>query len=67
MPSRFVLKEKEFGVTQPECAVLATCTASGIPHSRVVAIREIKTIAFYFLHKKERAKLASCLLILRQR
>lgn len=59
-------KEKELGVMQPECAVLATCTSSGIPHSRVVAIREIKKRVSYFLRKKGHAKLASCVLILPQ-
>ncbi|MDR3503590.1 MAG: pyridoxamine 5'-phosphate oxidase family protein [Legionella sp.] len=44
--------EKELGVTQPECAVLATCTSSGIPHSRVVAIREINNDGILFFTQK---------------
>ena len=54
-------KEKEFGVTQPECAVLATCTASGIPHSRVVAIREIKNDSILFFTQKGTRKVSELL------
>lgn len=45
-------KEKELGIEQPDCAVLATCTASGKPHSRVVAIREIQQDGLIFFTQK---------------
>ncbi|WP_133137048.1 pyridoxine/pyridoxamine 5'-phosphate oxidase [Legionella rowbothamii] len=51
-------KEKELGVMQPECAVLATCTSSGIPHSRVVAIREIKKEGILFFTQKGTRKVS---------
>ena len=54
-------KEKELGVPQPECAVLATCTSSGIPHSRVVAIREIKDDGILFFTQKGTRKVSELL------
>ncbi|MFJ1267063.1 pyridoxamine 5'-phosphate oxidase family protein [Legionella lytica] len=54
-------KENELGIAQPECAVLGTCTASGIPHSRVVAIREIKNDHILFFTQKGTRKVSELL------
>lgn len=49
-------KESELGVEQPYCAVLATVTSTGIPHSRVVAIREIETDSLLFFTQQKTRK-----------
>lgn len=54
-------KEKELGIEQPQCAVLATCTSSGIPHSRVVAIREIEIDSLLFFTQKGTRKVIELL------
>lgn len=48
--------EKMLGVDQPNCAVLATSTANGLPHTRVVAIREIETESLLFFTQKRTRK-----------
>lgn len=45
-------QEKLLGVNEPECAVLATVTAEGKPHSRVVAIREIEEESLIFFTQR---------------
>ena len=53
--------EKERGVEDPFCAVLSTCSSSGEPHSRVVAIREIETESLLFFTQKKTRKVAELL------
>jgi pyridoxamine 5'-phosphate oxidase len=45
-------QEKQLGVIEPECAVLATVTAEGNPHSRIVAIREIEKESLLFFTQR---------------
>lgn len=49
-------QEKQLGVSEPECAVLATVTPEGIPHSRVVAIREIEIESLLFFTQRSTRK-----------
>lgn len=49
-------KEKELGVEQADCAVLATATATGTPHCRIVAIREIKEDSLLFFTQQKTRK-----------
>jgi pyridoxamine 5'-phosphate oxidase len=41
------LKEKESGAPNPQQAVLSTVDVHAVPHSRVVAIREISGFLFF--------------------
>jgi pyridoxamine 5'-phosphate oxidase len=54
-------KEKNLGVEQPNNAVLATITSTGIPHSRVVAIREIESDGLVFFTQKKTRKVSELL------
>lgn len=54
-------KEKELGVEQSDCAVLSTVTSEGIPHSRVVAIREIAEDNLVFFTQQKTRKVAELL------
>jgi pyridoxamine 5'-phosphate oxidase len=45
-------KEKELGCKNPDRAVLATTTSEGIPHSRIVAIREINLDGILFFTQR---------------
>lgn len=45
-------EEKIAGAPNPAQAVLATCTSTGIPHSRVIAIREILENCLIFFTQK---------------
>lgn len=45
-------EEKEAGAPNPKQAVLSTATSQAIPHSRVVAIREISTDHLLFFTQK---------------
>jgi pyridoxamine 5'-phosphate oxidase len=49
-------QEKHLGVSEPECAVLATVTPEGIPHSRIVAIREIELESLLFFTQRSTRK-----------
>ena len=53
--------EKQLGIDQPECAVLSTSTSSNVPHSRVVAIREINTESLLFFTQKGTRKVTELL------
>ncbi len=50
--------EKEMGSTNPDRVVLATVSAAGVPHSRVVAIREINNDGILFFTQKGTQKVA---------
>ena len=47
-----VEQEKELGYGDPERVVLATATSQGVPHSRVVALREISEEGFLFFTQR---------------
>lgn len=51
-------KEKDCGIAEPDYAVLATVSPEGIPHSRVVAIREIQGDSLLFFTQKKTRKVA---------
>ncbi len=51
-------QEKEQGYGDPERAVLATATSQGVPHSRIVAIREISDEGFLFFTQRGTRKYA---------
>ncbi|MDI9819304.1 MULTISPECIES: pyridoxal 5'-phosphate synthase [unclassified Legionella] len=51
-------QEKQLGVNEPECAVLATVSTEGNPHSRVVAIRKIETESLLFFTQQLSRKVA---------
>lgn len=52
----WLTKEKSLGVEDPDCAVLATVTHTGIPHSRIVAIRKIETDSLLFFTQQKTRK-----------
>lgn len=54
-------EEKVAGAPDPKQAVLATCTPDAIPHSRVVAIREISPDGLLFFTQKGTRKVAELL------
>jgi pyridoxamine 5'-phosphate oxidase len=54
-------KEKERGVEEPCCAILSSCTSSGDPHSRVVAIREIEADSLIFFTQQKTRKVTELL------
>ncbi|KTD25117.1 MULTISPECIES: pyridoxal 5'-phosphate synthase [Legionella] len=49
---QWITEEKEAGASNPQHAVLATATLNGVPHSRVVAIREITLSELLFFTQK---------------
>lgn len=49
-------KEKELGSPDPYNIVLATATKEGVPHSRIVAIREITTESILFFTQRHTKK-----------
>jgi pyridoxamine 5'-phosphate oxidase len=49
---KWLEEEKELGVSNPQQAVLSTATLLAIPHSRVVAIREINEESMIFFTQK---------------
>ncbi|HAT4400320.1 pyridoxine/pyridoxamine 5'-phosphate oxidase [Legionella pneumophila] len=61
MLKEWLNKEKERGIEDPYCAVLSTCSSSGEPHSRVVAIREIETESLLFFTQQKTRKVAELL------
>ncbi len=52
MINNWLTLEKEAGSENPSRAVLSTVTSSGVPHSRVVAIREIGPDSILFFTQK---------------
>ncbi|WP_284698395.1 pyridoxine/pyridoxamine 5'-phosphate oxidase [Legionella micdadei] len=50
--NQWIMEEKNAGASNPQHAVLATATLNGIPHSRVVAIREITVSELIFFTQK---------------
>lgn len=51
-------EERRAGAPNPQQAVLATCADHGIPHSRVVAIREITEEGILFFTQKNTRKVS---------
>ncbi len=54
----WLAKEKTLGSVNPERAVLATATEKAIPHSRIVAIREISPEGILFFTQRGTRKVA---------
>ncbi len=52
----WIEQEKLLGSLNPDSIVLATATKNGIPHSRIVAIREITTEGLLFFTQSEKRK-----------
>ncbi|MCH9627912.1 MAG: Pyridoxine/pyridoxamine 5'-phosphate oxidase [Chlamydiales bacterium] len=50
--------EKELGSAHPNRVVLATCSPEGIPHSRVVVVREISSTGILFFTQRRSKKVA---------
>lgn len=50
--NQWVLAEREAGAPNPQQAVLATATKEAIPHSRVVAVREINEKGLLFFTQR---------------
>ncbi|HAU9884410.1 TPA: pyridoxamine 5'-phosphate oxidase, partial [Legionella pneumophila] len=61
MLKEWLSNEKERGIEDPACAVLSTCSSSGEPHSRVVAIREIETESLLFFTQQKTRKVTELL------
>lgn len=57
----WLTKEKDLGVEDPDCAILSTVTPTGIPHSRVVAIRKIETDSLLFFTQQKTRKVKELL------
>lgn len=51
-------KEKALGSASPDRVVLATCSPEGLPHSRIVAIREITHEGVLFFTQRNTKKVA---------
>lgn len=49
---QWIKEEKDNGAPNPQQAILSTATKEGIPHSRVVAIREMTPQGFLFFTQK---------------
>lgn len=49
---QWIKEEKDNGIPNPQQAILSTATKEGIPHSRVVAIREITPQGILFFTQK---------------
>lgn len=54
--NEWLIQEKKLGSTDPDRIVLATAGKDNVPHSRIVAIREINEKGVLFLLKMARAK-----------
>lgn len=54
----WIEKEKALGSTSPDRVVLATCSSEGIPHSRIVAIREVTQEGVLFFTQRGTKKVA---------
>jgi pyridoxamine 5'-phosphate oxidase len=54
----WIEEEKALGSTSPDRVVLATCSSEGIPHSRIVAIREITQEGILFFTQRGTKKVA---------
>lgn len=55
---KWIEEEKALGSTSPDRVVLATCSSEGIPHSRIVAIREITQEGVLFFTQRGTKKVA---------
>lgn len=49
---QWIKEEKDKGISNPQQAILSTVTKDGLPHSRVVAIREITPEGMLFFTQK---------------
>jgi pyridoxamine 5'-phosphate oxidase len=56
--NQWITEEKDAGAPNPQHAVLATATLKALPHSRVIAIREISDTDLIFFTQKETKKVA---------
>lgn len=54
----WIEEEKALGSTSPDRVVLATCSSEGIPHSRIIAIREITQEGILFFTQRGTKKVA---------
>lgn len=54
----WIEEEKALGSTSPDRVVLATCSSKGIPHSRIVSIREITQEGILFFTQRGTKKVA---------
>lgn len=54
----WIKEEKALGSTYPDRVVLATCSPEGIPHSRIVAIKEITQEGILFFTQRGSKKVA---------
>ncbi|MBA2656070.1 MAG: pyridoxamine 5'-phosphate oxidase family protein [Tatlockia sp.] len=50
--NQWLIEEKDAGAPNPQHAVLATSTLNALPHSRVIAIREIRSTDLIFFTQK---------------
>lgn len=53
---QWLQKEKDLGSPNPNNIVLATATRKGVPHSRIVAIKEIRADSILFFTQRETRK-----------
>jgi len=56
--NQWLIEERERGAPDPQQAVLSTATKEGIPHNRVVAIREITSQSLLFFTQRGSRKVA---------
>jgi pyridoxamine 5'-phosphate oxidase len=56
--TEWLSKEKELGSPNPDRVILSTATQDGIPHSRIVAIREINENGLLFFTQKGTRKVS---------
>lgn len=59
--NRWLAEEKNAGAPNPQQAVLSTCSKGGLPHARVVAIREINEHSLLFFTQRNSRKVAEIL------
>ncbi|WP_045096829.1 pyridoxine/pyridoxamine 5'-phosphate oxidase [Legionella fallonii] len=58
---KWIEEEKKLGVPNPQQAVLSTATLTAVPHSRIVAIREINEDSLIFFTQKGTRKVQELL------
>lgn len=56
--NRWILEETQKGAPNPKQAVLSSSTEHGIPHARVVSIREISEMGLIFFTQKNTRKVS---------
>ncbi len=59
--AEWLKKEKELGIENPNHVVLSTVTATGVAHSRIVAIRVIENESLLFFTQKGTKKVSELL------